>query len=122
MDFQVDIWLRGDHHATTETVTGLARPAAEWTDADVRFVLEAMLRRMDRLKTPDTADDRVVQLRGLSWIVNPFDDGVVIAIEISLGAAVAGPFAIDKAHLEGMIGRVLAHPVVPPAGTGETIH
>jgi hypothetical protein len=32
----------------------------------------------------------------------------VIAIEITLGAAVAGPLNIDKATLEAMIGRVLA--------------
>ncbi len=122
MDFQVDIWLRGDHHATTETVAGLQRQPAEWTDEDVRFVLETMLRRMDRLKTPEGADDRVVQLRGLSWIVNPFEQGVVIAIEITLGAAVAGPFVIDKAQLEGMIGRVLASPPRPMVDAGQTVH
>jgi hypothetical protein len=50
----------------------------------------------------------------LSWIVNPFEDGgVVIAIEITLGAAVAGPFDIDKAALEQMISRVLRQPGPP---------
>ena len=49
-----------------------------------------------------------VQLRGLSWIVNPFEGGgVVIAIEITMGAAIAGPIAIDKTALEEMITRVL---------------
>ena len=43
-----------------------------------------------------------------SWIVNPFEGGVLIAIEMTLGAAVAGPFAIDKARLEAMITRVMA--------------
>jgi hypothetical protein len=44
----------------------------------------------------------------LSWIVNPYEDGgVVIAIEITLGAAVAGPFQIEQARLEAMITRVL---------------
>jgi len=53
-------------------------------------------------------------LRGLSWIVNTYDEGgVVIAIEITLGAAIAGPFAIDKATLEAMITRVMAPPVAP---------
>jgi hypothetical protein len=48
-------------------------------------------------------------LRGFSWIVNPFEDGgVVLAVEIQLGAAVAGPFAIDKEHFEAMISRVIA--------------
>ena len=43
--------------------------------------------------------------------MNPYDDGgVVIAIEITLGAAIAGPLDIDKAALETMITRVLAQP------------
>jgi hypothetical protein len=50
-----------------------------------------------------------VALRGLSWIVNPYEEGgVVIAIEITMGAAIAGPFVIDQAVLEAMIARVLA--------------
>ena len=37
-------------------------------------------------------------MRGLSWIVNPYEDGgVVIAIEITMGAAVAGPF-VERQH------------------------
>ena len=51
--------------------------------------------------------DRDVALRGLSWIVNPYEDGVVVAIEITLGAAVAGPFDIEQAALDAMIARVL---------------
>jgi hypothetical protein len=76
-----------------------------------------MLRVMDHLKRPGGAE-RTIALRGLSWIVNPYDDGgVVIAIEITLGAAIAGPFDIDKAVLEAMIARVLAGPVAPPSAT-----
>ena len=61
----------------------------------------------DRLKHPDDAE-RSIALRGLSWIVNPYEEGgVLIAIEITLGAAIAGPFDIDKASLESMITRVL---------------
>jgi hypothetical protein len=67
-----------------------------------------MLRAMDRRKRPGESD-REIALRGLSWIVNPYEGGgVVIAIEITTGAAVAGPFDIDKSALEGMIARVLA--------------
>ena len=59
-----------------------------------------------------------IALRGLSWIVNPYDEGgVVIAIEITLGAAVAGPFHIDKARLDAMITRVMAAPSVPGSTT-----
>jgi hypothetical protein len=83
----------------------------------VRFVLEGMLREMAQLKQPNEAP-RTIALRGLSWIVNSYDEGgVLIAIEITLGAAVAGPFAIDKAALEAMITRVMAPPVAPPSAT-----
>jgi hypothetical protein len=50
----------------------------------------------------------VAALRGFSWIVNPFEGGVLVAIEMTLGAAVAGPFTIEKTRLEDMITRVLA--------------
>jgi hypothetical protein len=50
--------------------------------------------------------------------VNPFESGgVVIAIEIAMGAAVTGPFDIDKAALESMITRVLARASAPPSAT-----
>jgi hypothetical protein len=56
-----------------------------------------------------------VALRGFSWIVEPSDGGVVIAVEIPMGAAVAGPFDIPQGRLDSMITRVLAsHSVVRP--------
>ena len=117
MTVSVDVWLRGTEHATTTTIEGLSREPAQWTDADVRFVLQGMLRVMAQLKQPGK-DPRTIALRGLSWIVNTYDEGgVVIAIEITLGAAIAGPFAIDKASLEAMIARVMAPPIAPPSAT-----
>jgi len=117
MNVDVDVWLRGSDFATTATVEDILRPPKEWTDGDVRLVLEGMLRTMHRLKHPGEAD-RAISLRGLSWIVNPYDDGgVVIAIEITLGAAIAGPFDIDKTRLEAMITRVLDRPAAPPSKT-----
>jgi len=114
MNIPVDIWLRGQDHATTAQIEGVSRVATAWTDEDVRLVLEGMLRAMDRVKRPGE-DQRPIALRGLSWIVNPYEDGgVVIAIEIMMGAAVAGPFEIEKATLEAMITRVLARPLAPP--------
>ena len=108
MTVSVDICLRGSNLATTVTIEGITREPRAWTDDDVGLVLEGMLRAMDRLKRPGEAE-RPVALRGLSWIVNRFDDGgVVIAIEITLGAAVAGPFDIEQPALEAMIGRVLS--------------
>jgi hypothetical protein len=118
MTVNVDVWLRGTDVATTETIGDIARAPHEWTDDDVRVVLAGMLRAMDRRKRPGEPD-REVSLRGLSWIVNPYKDGgFVIAIEITLGAAVAGPFDVDKAALESMITRVLA----PPAPASSTVH
>ena len=118
MTFAVDVWLRGTDVATTATIDEVASEPSAWTDADVRVVLESMLRAMDQKKRPDAAD-RAIALRGLSWIVNPYEEdgtprGVVIAIEITTGAVVAGPFDIDKAALEAMIARVLASPEVSP--------
>ena len=108
MNVPVDIWLRGTDFATTEHIAGIDRVPGAWTDDDVRLVLQGMLRAMDRLKRPGESE-RDIALRGLSWIVNPYESGgVVIAIEITMGAAVAGPFEIDQTRLEAMIARVIA--------------
>jgi hypothetical protein len=107
-EFTVDVWLRGSDVATTCPIEGISRAPDSWTDEDVRLVLEGMLHAMHRLKHPEDTDPPVA-LRGLSWIVNPYEEGgVVIAIEITMGAAIAGPFVIDQAVLEAMIARVLA--------------
>jgi len=117
MKVSVDVWLRGTDFAKTDSIEGIAREPDAWTDDDVRDVLSGMLRAMDRQKRPGAAD-RAIALRGLSWIVNPYEEGgVVIAVEITLGAAIAGPFDIDKARLEQMITRVLAHAAPPPPAT-----
>lgn len=111
MNVQVDVWLRGQDFATTRSIEGVAREPGAWTDDDVRTVLEGMLLAMHRLKHPEDGE-RPIALRGLSWIVNPYEaGGVVIAIEIAMGAAVAGPFDIDKSALETMITHVLLRPV-----------
>ena len=120
--FPVDIWLRGEHTATTRLIEGIVRQPASWTDDDVRLMLEGMLTQMHRLKHPDD-EEHPVALRGLSWIVNPYDEGgVVIAIEITLGAAVAGPFDIEKGRLEAMIERVLKTATQPAVASSNRIH
>ena len=114
MKVHVDVWLRGTDFATTDEIRGIAHEPHAWTDEDVRSVLEGMLQVMHRLKHQRDADQPIA-LRGLSWIVNPFDEGgVVIAIEITLGAAIAGPFDVERAKLEAMITRVLAQSSAPP--------
>ena len=107
----VDLWLRGQDVATTVSIDSVRREPKAWTDDDVRLLLEEMLRSIHRLKHPGDSERPAIALRGLSWIVNPYEEGgVVIAIEIAMGAAIAGPFDIDKQALEGMIGRVLVQP------------
>ena len=123
MSIHVDIWLRGNNHATTEVIAPVEREPRAWTDHDVAAVLEAMLRAMDKAKNPEASADRPVALRGFSWIVNPFEDGgVVIALEMTMGAVVAGPFDISDAQLSAMISRVMAsaRPPMPPAS--ESVH
>jgi hypothetical protein len=103
--FDVEIVLRERNHAVTERLHQAGEPR-EWTDADIASVLREMLLAIDRAKNP-SATDRYVALRGFCWIVEPADGGVVIAIEIPSGAAVAGPFDIDQPALDRMISRVL---------------
>ena len=108
MEFPVEIWLRGDNHATTQTIAPVPREPRAWSDADVVAVLEGMLRALERAKHPDAAADRPVALRGFSWIVSPFETGgVVIALELTLGAVVAGPFDIPERELTASIDRVI---------------
>lgn len=119
MKIPVDIWLRGTAVAQTTSFDGPARAPAEWTDEDVQMVLGGMLRAMDRQKHPD-GGERAIALRSLSWIVNAYEEGgVVIAIEITLGAAIAGPFDVEQAPLEAMITRTLAPRGAP---TSTSVH
>lgn len=106
MTFDIEIVLRERDYAVTETVEHQRRPP-DWTELDVEIVLKEMLLAIDRIRDP-RRDDRYVALRGFSWIVEPFEGGVVIALEIPSGAAVAGPFDIEQARLDGLITRVLA--------------
>jgi hypothetical protein len=106
MTFDVEIVLRERNTAITERVEQAGEPR-EWTETDVAEVLREILLAIDRARNP-AADDRYVALRGFSWIVEPAAGGVVIAIEIPSGAAVAGPFDIAQPALDRMITSVLA--------------
>lgn len=134
MTFHVEVVLRGRDFAVTETVSIPYDHPGTWDDEAVREVLEQILRAIDRAEHPAAPPDRPVVLRGFSWIVEPAGEGnhgpsdrspgpsdpgsVVIAIEIPMGAAVAGPFAIGQAALDAMITRVVQR---APSGT-RTIH
>src|SRR5215203_6825278 len=106
MTFDVEIVLRDRNYAVTEQLTQPGDPA-QWTEREVEAVLKDILLSIDRAKNP-AASDRHVALRGFSWIVEPAEGGVVIAIEIPTGAAVAGPFAMPQAALDRLITSVLA--------------
>jgi len=108
MEIPLDIWLRGDNHATSHIISPVPRAPRNWTDSDVTAVLVGMLRELEKAKSPDVEPDRPVALRGFSWIVNTFEGGVVIAIELTLGAVVAGPLDIAERDLTAMIDRVMA--------------
>jgi hypothetical protein len=116
MTFDVEIVLRERNFAVTEKIEH-GTDAADWTEQDVETVLKQILLAIDRVKNPKNPSQHVA-LRGFSWIVEPTEDAVVIAIEIPMGAAVAGPFAIPQPRLDGLIRRVLAA-AAPP---GPTVH
>src|SRR5262249_46981561 len=98
MEFDVEIVLRERDTAMPERLEHGPEPVA-WREPDVETVLKQILLAIDRAKNPGVGS-RFVALRGFSWIVEPVGDQVVIAIEIPMGAAVAGPFAIDPQRLD----------------------
>ena len=107
MVFPVEVVLRGRDFAVTESVSVPHGEPATWDDQAVHDVLVAVLRAIGRAQDPEAPADRVVVLQGFSWIVEPLDGQVVIAMEIPAGAAVAGPFAMGQAELDQMITRVI---------------
>lgn len=124
MEIPLDIWLRGNNHATSHVISVASTEPRRWNDDDVTAVLVGMLRALEQAKNPEADENRRVAMRGFSWIVNPYDGGgVVIALELSLGAVIAGPFDIAERDLSAMIQRVMAaeRAATPNAGT-TTVH
>jgi hypothetical protein len=107
MTFPVEVVLKGQDAAATEQVTVPYGEPATWDDAAVREVLVAIIRTIDKVQNPANAEGRAVILQGFSWIVEPVGNQVVIAIEIPMGAAVAGPFSVGQQELDAIIARVL---------------
>src|SRR4029453_2924443 len=107
MQFDIEIVLRDRETAIAQRLEHDGNEAPDWTELDVHSVLKSMLLAIDRAKNPGQ-DERYVALRGFSWIVEPADGGVVIALEIPMGAAVAGPFDIPQQRLDSLITRALA--------------
>src|SRR6188768_4207077 len=107
MVFPVEIVLKGHDSAVTESLMVPTPEPPTWDDGVVRGVLVEILRAIARAEDPKAASEREVVLQGFSWIVEPLEGKVVIAIEIPMGAAVAGPFAVAQTDLDAMIARVL---------------
>ena len=107
MTFPIEVVLKGRDFAVTNDVSVAHDAAQPWTDAVVRDMLVEILRAIDRAQNPTAPADRAVVLHGFSWIVEPAGDQVVLAIEIPMGAAVAGPFSIAEPELTSLITRVL---------------
>ena len=123
MEIPLEIWLRTDNHATSRVIRPVEGDPRAWTDDDVQAVLTGMLRAIGLANDPAAPADRPIALRGFSWIVNPFDSGgVVIALELSLGAVVAGPFDVPERELSARIERVIAMHRLSPDGDRGTVH
>lgn len=105
--FNVEVVLKGRDFAVTEAIAVPHGEPESWDADAVRDVLVEILRAIDRAQNPDAPRERNVILQGFSWIVEPAADQVVIAIEIPMGAAIAGPFAIGQARLDGLVAGVL---------------
>lgn len=116
MQFDVEIVLRETNQAVTARLEHGTDPSI-WRETDVETVLKQILLAIDHTKNPGEGA-RHVALRGFSWIVEPMGEDVVIAIEIPMGAAVAGPFSIAQDRLDAMIRRVIAAAAQP----GPTVH
>src|SRR5512134_884002 len=117
MRLELEVWLRNDDFAVTDVVDVPVGAPETWADDDVRTLLVELLRAIDRAKHPGADRDRPVFLRGFNWIVSPFEGrGVLVTVEIQLGAAAAGPFDVDRGRLEAMIARVVAQARVDAAG------
>lgn len=105
MNIEVDVWVRGTLHATTYEITSLPNPG-DWSDHDVRQLLSEMLLALEREKNPGGVPP-AVSLRGFSWIVSPYESGVLVHLETQMGTASAGPLAIDERRLTAMVARIM---------------
>jgi hypothetical protein len=107
MHYDIEIVLRDRDTAIAERLHHDGSNPSDWTELDVDSILKSMLLAIDRAKNPASIE-RHVALRGFSWIVEPTEGGVVIALEIPTGAAVAGPFDIPQQRLDTLITRAIA--------------
>ena len=106
MTIPVEIMLRGNDRVFTHTVVQPGDPTS-WTVADMTAILKNILIIIDRVQHPEKTEEPEVGLRGLSWIVHPTSDGVVIALEIHTASAVAGPLEASQQRIDELVGGAL---------------
>ncbi len=106
MKIEIDVWVRGAQHATTHRVDSITVKAADWGETEVRQLVTEMLLALNREKHPG-ADPPPLTMRGFSWIVSPFEGGVVVHLEMQIGTVSAGPFPIEEARLTELMMRMI---------------
>jgi len=119
MTFSVEVVLKNKDEVAIEQVAIAHGTPDTWDEAAVRDVLVETLRAIERAKDPKAPRDRVILLTGFSWIVEPIEGQVMLALEIPMGVAAAGPFAIDHKRLDALVTAVLR---LERAGSATTIH
>ena len=107
MTFEVEIVVRASGRVVVETLYHDGHEPPAWSEQDVRDVITLMLLAVDRAASGSADVSRTIALRGLSWIVSPFDGGSAVAIEITAGSVIAGPFDIPERALTGLITRAI---------------
>jgi hypothetical protein len=116
MSIEVDVWVRGTLNAETYEIESLPPDPNEWDEQDVRHLLSEMLLALERHKNPG-GEQPAVTLRGFSWIVSPYESGVLVHLEMQMGTASAGPIAIDQKRLTNMMTSIMSSSTKP-----EVIH
>jgi hypothetical protein len=106
--YTIEVMLRETHRVVSKEMTHPGGDPECWTDDDVRQVVRAMLLALDAVSHPGAEVEPDITLRGISWIVSPYRDGVAIAMEIFSGSIVAGPFKMSEARLNQLLTRVMA--------------
>jgi hypothetical protein len=120
MTFNVEVVLKNKDEVAVEQIEIKHGSPDTWTEVAVRDVIVETLRAIERAKDPASPRDRVVTLTGFSWIVEPIDGQVMLALEIPMGVAAAGPFAMPQAKLDALVSSVMRLERVGPASN--TVH
>ncbi len=105
--FNVEVVLKGSAVAVVEQAVVPHGVPSTWDEAAVRDMLVETLRAIERVQNPAAPRDRAIVLTGFSWIVEPVGDEVILMLEIPMGVAVAGPFAVPQVRLDALVANVL---------------